>query len=121
MDQSLRYGDFNKMITLTKFAADKTRDYLKMKKLSNDHYLRVGVKGGGCSGFSFDLKFDNQLLKDDDVEFESNGIRLVTKEVCLTYLDGTEIDYIDSFAEGGYKFNNPNATGYCGCGKSFST
>ena len=108
------------MISITPFAAQKTKDFLKEKNLSDKHYLRVGLKGGGCSGFIFDLKFDDKELEPDDCVYIDRGVKIVTKEICVVYIDGTEIDYVDKLVGGGFKFNNPNATKYCGCGKSFN-
>ncbi len=83
------------------------------------YFLRVGVRGGGCSGLTYDVKFDNQT-RDYDRVFELGGVKLVCDSKSLTYLDGMMIDYSTELVGGGFKFVNPNATGSCGCGTSFS-
>jgi iron-sulfur cluster assembly protein len=106
-------------ITITSKAAVKAQHLIKERNLNTDSYLRMSVKGGGCSGYSYNLTIDDKPKLDEDIEFNSNGIRLVTNDICLVYLDGTEIDYVDNLIGGGFKFNNPNASRQCGCGKSF--
>lgn len=84
-----------------------------------EHYgLRIGVKGGGCSGFSYILGFDEK--KDQDQEFEISGMRVLMSKSHGIYLLGMEIDYVDGLNNRGFTFNNPNAKDTCGCGTSFS-
>ena len=83
-----------------------------------DHGLRVGVKGGGCSGFTYILGFDKQ--KDSDQVYELNGIKVFMEKSHGLYLLGMEIDWLDGLNNRGFSFNNPNATESCGCGTSFS-
>ena len=83
-----------------------------------EYALRVGVKGGGCSGFSYVLGFDAQ--KEDDQRFEINGMPVVMKKAHAIYLLGMEIDFLDGLNNRGFTFNNPNAKETCGCGTSFS-
>ena len=82
--------------------------------------LRVGVKGGGCSGFSYMLDLTEEAKGESDKELESNGIKILIDEKSNLYLDGTEIDFKDEVMGRGFVFKNPNATSSCGCGSSFS-
>ena len=103
------------MITLTKFAANKIKTLLAEKKETG---VRAGVRGGGCSGFTYQLKFDNE--KENDRVIESNGVFLYVDSKSFLYLMGTEIDFVDELNQSGFKFINPNAKRTCGCGESFS-
>jgi iron-sulfur cluster assembly protein len=82
--------------------------------------LRVGVKGGGCSGFSYMLDLTEESKGENDKELESNGVKILIDEKSNLYLDGTEIDFKDEVMGRGFVFKNPNATSSCGCGSSFS-
>lgn len=82
-------------------------------------FIRVGVKGGGCSGLSYELTFDTDLKEDDKV-FENNGIKVVVDKKSFLYLIGTELDYSGGLNGKGFVFNNPNASRTCGCGESFA-
>lgn len=82
-------------------------------------YVRVGVKSGGCSGLSYDLKFDNQKQEDDKV-FEDNDIKIIVDKKSFLYLIGTTLEYSGGLNGTGFVFNNPNANRTCGCGESFS-
>lgn len=82
-------------------------------------YVRVGVKSGGCSGLSYDLKFDNQQLEGDKV-FEDNGVKIIVDKKSFLYLIGTTLEYSGGLNGTGFVFNNPNANRTCGCGESFS-
>lgn len=84
-----------------------------------EHYVRVGVKSGGCSGLSYDLKFDKSQEKDDKV-FEDNGVRIIIDKKSFLYLIGTTLEYSGGLNGAGFVFNNPNANRTCGCGESFS-
>jgi iron-sulfur cluster insertion protein len=106
------------MITLTDKAATKVKEIAETEKLAGQG-LRLRVIGGGCSGFSYDLYFEDQV-GDLDEKFESNGVALYVDPMSYQYLEGTEIDYIDGLHGSGFKFNNPNSKGSCGCGSSFS-
>ena len=103
------------MITLTKFAAKKIKRLLLEKEESG---IRAGVQGGGCSGFTYQLGFDNQ--KENDRVIESHGVTLYVDPKSYLYLMGTEIDFVDELNQSGFKFVNPNAKRTCGCGESFS-
>lgn len=85
---------------------------------SND-FVRVGVKSGGCSGLSYELKFDKKL-QDDDKLFEDNQVRILVDKKSLLYLVGTTLEYSGGLNGKGFVFNNPNAQRTCGCGESFS-
>ena len=105
-------------ITLTEKAAEKIRDVFVEKDMPADTCLRVGVKGGGCSGFSYTLDVTDKPADDDEL-FESNGVRIVCDPKSCLYLNGTEVDYEDKLLGQGFVFNNPNAKDRCGCGASF--
>ena len=104
------------MINLTEAAAKKVKELLE-----NSEYvaLRPGIQGGGCSGFSYTLKFSDGAEESDRV-LESNGVDIHLDKKSYLYLMGLEIDYIDELSQSGFKFNNPNAKRTCGCGESFS-
>ena len=85
----------------------------------NNDFIRVGVKSGGCSGLSYDLKFDH-LKADEDKVFEDNGIRIIVDKKSFLYLIGTTLEYSGGLNGTGFVFNNPNANRTCGCGESFS-
>lgn len=82
-------------------------------------YVKVGVKSGGCSGLSYDLKFDS-VLADDDKLFEDNNVKIAVDKKSLLYLAGTILEYSGGLNGKGFVFNNPNANRTCGCGESFS-
>lgn len=107
-------------ITLTPKAAEKIKKIFAEQQMPEGSCLRVGIKGGGCSGFSYMLDVTDKPAADDEV-YESNGVRVVTDPKSSLYLSGTEVDYEDSLLKGGFIFNNPNAKRSCGCGASFST
>jgi len=106
-------------ITLTPRAAREVRQILEDKKMSETALLRLGVTGGGCSGFEYVLDFCEGEDADDVIGL-SEGIRIVVDRNSLLYLDGLEIDFNDTLLNRGFKFRNPNAKGTCGCGTSFS-
>ena len=106
------------MISLTENAAIKVREMLAAREDGIDR-LRVGVRGGGCSGFSYFLEFAEGAKKGDR-DLESLGIKLVVDSKSYLYLMGTEVDYVDGLSGAGFKFSNPNAKRTCGCGESFS-
>ena len=85
----------------------------------NKDFVRVGVKSGGCSGLSYDLKFDKSQV-DGDKMFENNGVKIVVDTKSFLYLIGTTLDYSGGLNGAGFVFNNPNANRTCGCGESFS-
>ena len=106
------------MITLTTVAAEKVRDLLTSRG-NPQSGLRVGVRGGGCSGNSYFMEFcDAESPGDQDIE--SNGVRLVVDSRSAALLGGTEVDYVEGLMGTGFKFNNPNVRHNCACGESFS-
>ena len=105
-------------ITLTEGAVKQLVRIREQQNIPSDHGLRVGVKGGGCSGFSYILGFDQ--VKDDDDIFEINGLKVVMQKAHAIYLLGIEVDWVEGLNNRGFSFNNPNATDTCGCGTSFS-
>lgn len=107
------------MITLTSSAAEKLQGIMTEKGLSN-HALRVFVSGGGCSGLSYGMTF-SEGAEFGDQEFSVNGVKVVVDMGSIQYLDGAEIDYIDSLMGGGFRIENPHAVQSCACGSSFRT
>jgi iron-sulfur cluster assembly protein len=87
-------------------------------ELSDDQYLRIGVKGGGCSGMSYLLAFDKK--EEGDTIYDVDGIRTVMNKAHVMYVLGMEVDWENGLANRGFSFNNPNAASTCGCGQSFS-
>ena len=108
-------------ILLTEKAAAEVREIIKSQNLPEDKTrLRVGVKGGGCSGFSSMLDLVEEEPTEQDEQLESNGVKIVIDMKSYLYLNGTEIDFKDEVMGRGFVFKNPNATHTCGCGSSFS-
>jgi iron-sulfur cluster assembly protein len=106
------------MITLTDKGAEKVREFLAgQAAVAETAGLRVGVRGGGCSGFQYALAFDEQ--RDDDKVFEDKGIRLLVDRPSLPYVEGSIIDFVDGLTGAGFKVENPNVVAACGCGSSF--
>jgi len=110
------------MIKLTDAAAKEVKSIIS-KQLegedSGEFYLRVGVKGGGCSGFNYSMDLVDTKTEDDET-FEHHGVTVIVDPKSNLYLAGTEIDFRDELMGRGFVFNNPNATSRCGCGSSFS-
>jgi iron-sulfur cluster assembly protein len=106
-------------VTVTERAGAKIKSVFEKHKMPEGSCLRVGIKGGGCSGFSYTMDVTDKPAKDDQV-FESNGLRIVCDPKSYLYLNGTEVDYEDELLKGGFVFKNPNAKVKCSCGASFS-
>ena len=107
-----------KGIVFSDLSAQKVREFLDAQGTdAGTAGLRVGVRGGGCSGFQYQLAFDEQ--RDDDVVFESHGLKLLVDRPSLQYVSGSVIDYVDSLQGAGFQVNNPNVVAACGCGSSF--
>ena len=106
------------MITITENAEKKINELLQEEN-KKDHFVRVAVKAGGCSGLSYDLTFDKESGADDKI-FEHNNVKLVVDKRSFLYLVGTTLEYSGGLNGKGFVFNNPNAQRTCGCGESFS-
>ena len=107
-------------ITLSETAAREIKTIAEQQELDAEKIrLRVGVKGGGCSGFSYLLDLTEQDRENDE-QFEEHGVKIVCDPKSYLYLNGTSIDFKDEVMGRGFVFNNPNATSSCGCGSSFS-
>jgi iron-sulfur cluster assembly protein len=106
-------------ITITDRAGIKVRQLMQEAQLDETYFVRVAVKGGGCSGLTYNLDFDNES-KDGDQVFDSNGLKVVCDLKSYLYLAGTELDFSDGLNGKGFNFINPNATRSCGCGESFA-
>jgi len=100
-------------------AAEQVKSQL-IKRGTPDSYLRLGVKGGGCSGFSYALLFEDAPPKDKDIVFDVKGVRVVIDHKSMKYLNGCTLDWEKTLMNQGFKFVNPNETSKCGCGTSFS-
>ncbi len=105
------------MLKITSLAATKVQEFLQQNGRP-EAGLRVRVVGGGCSGFQYQLALDDSASEGDEV-FEQEGVKLFVDPRSFLYLDGTEIDYVEDIMGSGFRFNNPNSTGSCGCGESF--
>lgn len=107
------------VVTLTDQAVAMVKTAMQREALGAEYALRLGVVGGGCSGFSYAMSFDNQVKPDDTVT-EIAGIRVLVDAAALEYLQGTTLDYVAGLHGAGFKFENPRAQRTCGCGSSFS-
>jgi len=109
------------MLTVTPLAAEKINELLAEEQKTGTG-LRVFVQGGGCSGFQYGLMIEeNGAQPDSDQIIESNGVKLYVDPISIRYLQGAEVDFVDSIAGGGFTIRNPNAKSTCGCGQSFSS
>jgi iron-sulfur cluster assembly protein len=106
-------------ISITESAKSKVFQLMNEEKMGPDYFVRVSVKGGGCSGLSYDLDFDNEM-KDSDQEFIAGDVKIVCDLKSYLYLAGTELDFTDGLNGKGFNFINPNAKRTCGCGESFA-
>jgi len=106
------------MIQLTSVASTKVKEIMSMQN-PVPVALRVAVVGGGCSGFQYHMAFENQTTDADQI-FDFDGLKVAVDQMSSMYLDGVEIDYIETLEGAGFKFNNPNVKSTCGCGSSFS-
>lgn len=107
-------------ISLTARAAQELRELMTSQDRANAS-LRVWVAGGGCSGLQYGMALDDNAPEEDDRQFELDGVRVLVDSMSLTYMEGSTVDYVDDVLGGGFKIDNPNATGGCGCGSSFKT
>lgn len=106
-------------VSLTEAAIRQVKELRKAQNLPETVFLRMGVRGGGCSGLSYLLEFDTEKTPHDR-EFEVDGIKVVVDKKSYLYLNGTTLDYVQHGLTGGFTFINPNAKSTCGCGTSFS-
>ena len=104
-------------VTMTEAAAERVRKFLQSR--GKGIGLRLGVKTSGCSGMAYVLEFVDETQGDDEV-FNVAGVNIIVDSKSLIYLDGTELDFVKEGLNEGFKFNNPNKTGECGCGESFT-
>jgi iron-sulfur cluster assembly protein len=107
------------MITISNSAQTYIHQMMEKEGHATGSFVRVGVKGGGCSGLSYEMKFDTEMKESDQV-FEDKGVKLVVEMKSLLYLYGTELDYSSGLNGKGLFFNNPNAARTCACGESFA-
>ena len=106
------------MINVTQVAASKISELLAEEQKAQSG-LRVFVQGGGCSGFQYGMVIEEHS-GDNDLVFESNGVKVYVDPISLSYLEAAEVDFIESVTGGGFTIKNPNAVSTCGCGSSFS-
>jgi iron-sulfur cluster assembly protein len=108
------------MVSVTERAIQQLVELMKKEGMTPEtHNLRVGVIGGGCSGLSYQMKFDDNIDSSDTV-VDLESIKVIINKLSLLYLVGTELDYQDGLNGKGFEWNNPNSTRTCGCGESFS-
>jgi iron-sulfur cluster assembly accessory protein len=105
-------------VKLTPKAIEMVRKMQAKEGLSAEHGMRIGVVGGGCSGFQYSLNFDTK--KDDDRATNFDGVLVLVDEISLPYIAGTTLDYVEGLHGAGFRFDNPRASRTCGCGSSFS-
>ena len=105
------------MLTLTPTAVEKVKSILAER--GEEGGLRIAVVGGGCSGFQYQMTLDRQANPDDKI-IEQDGLKVFVDTRSLLYLNGARVDYVDGLTGSGFKFENPNAKGSCGCGESFN-
>ncbi len=118
IEQQAPAGGF--LMTLTERAAEEVQKFITQEQVPTDTAgLRISVLPGGCSGFKYSLNIEERAL-DDDLVHEVNGVRVFVDGFSAQYLTGVTIDYVSSMQGSGFTFSNPNATGGCGCGSSFT-
>ncbi len=105
-------------VQLTPTAIDMVRKMRAKEGLGAEHGMRIGVVGGGCSGFQYSLKFDTKQEGDRVTDFD--GVLVLVDEISLPYIAGTTLDYVEGLHGAGFRFDNPRASRTCGCGSSFS-
>lgn len=106
------------LVDVTETAAQQVKRLLDQEGKTRTHALRMKVVGGGCSGLQYQLAFDDQV-GEQDTEIEAQGVRVVVDQKSALYLVGSELDFVDTLMESGFKIQNPNANTTCGCGQSF--
>ncbi|MBI2500166.1 MAG: iron-sulfur cluster insertion protein ErpA [Deltaproteobacteria bacterium] len=111
-------GSQRPILDVTESAAKRVKTFAEQNKEAAGKQFRVYIQGGGCSGFEYGFKFDDQ--RDDDLALEFHGIKVLLDPASLNYLKGSTVDWVEDFRGSGFVVRNPNATGTCGCGTSFS-
>ncbi|MEM1203486.1 MAG: iron-sulfur cluster assembly accessory protein [Acidobacteriota bacterium] len=106
-------------VVITQKAVDMVNTTRDSEGLDPECGLRIAVRGGGCSGFEYALDFETEV-RDTDMVYVQNGLKVIVDPISARYLEGTEIDYVFGMQGAGFKFNNPKAVGTCGCGSSFT-
>lgn len=106
-------------VALTEKAATEVKKIMQEQKFDEGTVLRVGVAGGGCSGFQYSLGFDKGWDEKTDSKYDFHGVTVVVDKKSALYLDGTTVDFYDGLEKRGFTFDNPNAVKSCGCGSSF--
>lgn len=119
MQATANINCYNRMIKVKESAKEQVSVLREKEGHSAEAFIRVGVKGGGCSGLMYNLEFDTEMQEGDQA-FEDNGVKVVVDRKSYLYLVGTELDYSDGLNGNGFVFINPNANRTCGCGESFS-
>jgi iron-sulfur cluster assembly accessory protein len=117
--QERNQEDGSAMLTLTRMATEKVQDFIQEHGVDGPVGLRVAVLPGGCSGFQYGLNIEDGPEDDDEV-LDVAGVRVFVDPFSAQYLEGVEIDYVSSMMGQGFTFRNPNASGGCGCGSSFT-
>jgi iron-sulfur cluster assembly protein len=117
MEDLVLESGIKKGITLTPGAVKEINRLISEEKPESDKFLRIGVKGGGCAGFTYVLEFDN--CRDGDTVYEIDGIKIIVDLSHELYLAGTEVDFQQGLNSRGFIYRNPNASKTCGCGESF--
>ncbi len=107
------------LVNVTPAAASAVQDLMTKRNLTG-YGLRIFISGGGCSGFQYGLALEDNV-RESDMAYEVNGVKIVIDEVSINYLRGAQIDYVDELMGSGFKITNPNAQSTCGCGQSFRT
>ena len=107
-------------VTITEKAAGEIRRVMTEQKLPENAVLRIGVAGGGCSGFQYSLGFDTGTDEAKDHVSDQHGVKVAVDKKSALYLDGTQVDFYEGLEKRGFTFENPNAVKSCGCGSSFS-
>ncbi|MCA9126397.1 MAG: iron-sulfur cluster assembly accessory protein [Planctomycetales bacterium] len=107
-------------VILTENAANQVKKFREEHQFGDEMVLRIGVAGGGCSGFNYTLAFDDKFDEANDSRYEHHGVAVVVDKKSALYLDGTTVDWYHSLEKQGFTFDNPNAQKTCGCGSSFS-
>jgi iron-sulfur cluster assembly accessory protein len=106
-------------VILTEKAAEQVKKFRTEHQFGDESFLRIGIIAGGCSGFEYDIRFDDSFDEGKDSKYDHHGVSVVVDKKSALYLDGTKIDWYQSFEKQGFVFENPNAQKSCGCGSSF--